>query len=83
MAKKSRASFQKRQKEQARQQKRKDRAARRLEAKQHRANAALGMGETTLDTADRRPGPQPLPTMGRKILRPDMAIARLAPSAGG
>ena len=82
MAKRTRPTFQKRQKEQARQQKRKDKAARRLEAKQRRANAALGMGETALDMADRRPGPQPLPTKGRRILRPNMAIVTFALSAG-
>jgi hypothetical protein len=61
MAKKSRASFQKRHKEQARQQKQQAKAARRLEAKQRRANAASETGETALDMADRRLGPQPLP----------------------
>jgi hypothetical protein len=61
MAKKSRASFQKRHKEQARQQKQKDKAARRLEAKQRRATAASGMGDTTPDMADIQLDPQPLP----------------------
>jgi hypothetical protein len=67
MAKKSRASFQKRHKEQARQQKQKDKAARRLEAKKRRANAASEMGETTLGMADRRPDPQPLPTPEARV----------------
>jgi hypothetical protein len=61
MPKKSRASFQKRHKEQARQQKQKDKAARRLEAKQRRAHAASEIGDTTLDMADKRLGPGPLP----------------------
>jgi hypothetical protein len=61
MAKKSRASFQKRHKEQARQQKQKDKAARRLEAKQRRASAASEIGDPTLDMADIRLGPGPLP----------------------
>jgi hypothetical protein len=64
MAKKSRASFQKRHKEQARQQKQQDKAARRLEAKQRRANAASEIGDTTLAMADIRLGPQPLPAPG-------------------
>jgi hypothetical protein len=64
MAKKSRASFQKRHKEQARQQKQQDKTARRLEAKKRRANAASEIGDTTLAKADIRLGPQPLPTPG-------------------
>jgi hypothetical protein len=67
MAKRTRQTFQKYQKEQARQQKRKDKAARRLEAKKRRANAASGMGETTLDMADRRPDPQPLSTPEARV----------------
>lgn len=52
MAKKSRSTFQKHFKEQARQQKQKDKAARRLEAKNRRANPELGAGETAPDLAD-------------------------------
>jgi hypothetical protein len=61
MAKKSRQTAQKRQKEQARQRKQQAKAARRLEAKQRRANTASGMGETTVDLAGIRLDPQPLP----------------------
>jgi hypothetical protein len=64
MAKRSRSTFQKHHKEQARQQKQQVKAARRLEAKQRRATATSGSGDTTLDLADRHPGPQPLPTLG-------------------
>jgi hypothetical protein len=67
MAKRSRPTFQKRQKEQARQQKQKDKAARRLEAKQRRSNAESGMGETPLDWAGRQPGPQPVPAPGDRV----------------
>jgi len=67
MAKKSRASFQKRHKEQARQQKQKDKAARRLAAKQRRANAASEIGDPTLDMADVRLGPQSLPAPGNGV----------------
>jgi hypothetical protein len=61
MAHRSRSTFQKHYKEQARQQKQKDKAARRLEAKKRRANGASGSDDTTLDLAGIRPGPQPLP----------------------
>jgi len=49
---------------QVRQQKQQDKAARRLAAKQRRPDAASGIGETTLEMADRRLGPQPLPAPG-------------------
>jgi hypothetical protein len=58
MAKKSRPTFQKQQKEHGRQQ---AKAARRLQAKQRRINAKSGVGERTLDMAGIQPGPQPLP----------------------
>jgi hypothetical protein len=61
MAKRSRQTFQKHQKEQARQQKQKNKAARRLQAKQRRADATSQMGESPVEMADRRPGPQPAP----------------------
>ncbi len=51
-------------KEQARQQKQQDKAARRLAAKQRRATAASESGETPLDRADRRLGPQPFAAPG-------------------
>jgi hypothetical protein len=61
MAKKSRPSFQKRQKEQARQHKQQAKAARRLQAKQRRATAASERDEVTLEMAGRPSDPQPLP----------------------
>jgi hypothetical protein len=64
MAKRSRSTFQKHYKEQARQQKQQAKATRRLEAKQRRATAESGSGDTSPDLADLRPGPQPLPTSG-------------------
>jgi hypothetical protein len=67
MAKRSRSTFQKHYKEQARQQKQQAKAARRLQAKQRRADAASGSGDTTPDLAGRRPGPQPLPTSGDDV----------------
>jgi hypothetical protein len=48
MAKKSRPTFQKRLKEQARQQKQQAKAARRLQAKQRRADGASESDATTL-----------------------------------
>ena len=61
MPKKSRPTFQKREKEKARQQKQKDKQARRLEAKERRAAAGpRGPGEDP-DIAGIQPGPQDLP----------------------
>ena len=62
MANKNRATFQKRQKEQARQQKQRDKTVRRLEAKQNKAQTApKSAGAEDPDIAGIRPGPQPLP----------------------
>ena len=62
MAKKSRPTFQKLNKEKARQQKQRDKAARRLQAKQRRTDAKLGIVDTTLEDADGiQPGSQSLP----------------------
>jgi hypothetical protein len=61
VAKKSRPTFQKREKERARQQKQKDKLVRRAEAKERRASTGpRGEGEHP-DIAGIRPGPQPLP----------------------
>ena len=67
MAKRSRQTFQKHQKEQARQQKQKIKAARRLQAKQRRADAASEMGEPPGEMADGRPGPEPAPVLGDRV----------------
>jgi hypothetical protein len=61
MAKKSKQTFQKREKEKARVQKRKDKEARRLESKALKANVATTIGDEDPDIAGIRPGPQPLP----------------------
>ena len=61
MAKKSRPTFQKREKEKARQQKQKDKQARRVESKERRPDTGLrGEGEDP-DIAGITPGPQSLP----------------------
>ena len=62
MAKRSRQTFQKYQKEQARRQKQNNKAARRLQAKQRRISAKSGISDTTPDIAGTQPGPQPSPT---------------------
>jgi hypothetical protein len=67
MAKRSRQTFQKHQKEQARRQKQNNKAARRLQSKQRRAQAAPGIGESPEERADRQPGPQPAPARGDQI----------------
>lgn len=60
MAKKSRPTFKKRQRELARQQRQQDKRARRLQRKQERLEAeALTPEEEDPDIAGIRPGPQP------------------------
>lgn len=61
MAKKSRPTFQKKEREKARMQKQKDKEARRLETKERKANTTPTIGEYDPDIAGIRPGPQPLP----------------------
>ena len=61
MAKKSRPTFQKREKEKAHVQKQKDKENRRLETKERRRNAPTDIGGEDPDIAGIRPGPQPLP----------------------
>jgi uncharacterized Ntn-hydrolase superfamily protein len=61
MAKKSRPTFQKREKEKARMQKQKDKEARRVESKERKGNAMPFAGGEDPDIAGIRPGPQPLP----------------------
>jgi hypothetical protein len=61
MAKKSKQTFQKREKEKARVQKRNDKEARRLESKALKANLTTAIGDEDPDIAGIRPGPQPLP----------------------
>jgi hypothetical protein len=61
MAKRSRETFQKREKQKARQQKQKDKEARRAEAKERKASAPSILEGEDSDIAGIRPGPQPLP----------------------
>jgi hypothetical protein len=61
MAKKSRATFQKRAKEKARQQKQQDKAQRRVDAKERRAASGPRIAGEEADIAGIRPGPQALP----------------------
>ncbi len=61
MAKKSRPTFQKREREKARIQKQQEKEARRLEAKTLKANAVAALEGEDPDIAGIRPGPQPLP----------------------
>ena len=61
MAKKSRPTFQKREKEKARIQKQKDKENRRLESKERKKNGTAIVGGEDPDIAGIRPGPQPLP----------------------
>ena len=61
MAKRSRPTFQKREKEKARMQKQKEKESRRLESKEPRADQVTTFGGEDPDIAGIRPGPQPLP----------------------
>lgn len=61
MSKKTKPTFQKRNREIARLEKRKAKEARRFEAKERRAKAKPGIGAEDPDIAGIRPGPQPLP----------------------
>ncbi len=61
MPKKSRPTFQKREKEKARQQKQKDKQARRMGAKERRAAIGTRDQGEDRDIAGIRPGPQALP----------------------
>jgi hypothetical protein len=64
MAKRSRQTFQKHQKEQARQQKQRNKAARRLQAKQRPADAPSERGEAPVEMADGRSDPPLAPARG-------------------
>jgi hypothetical protein len=61
MAKRSKQTFQKREKEKARVLKRKDKEARRLESKALQSNMPTVIGGEDPDIAGIRPGPQALP----------------------
>jgi hypothetical protein len=61
MARKSRQTFQKLEKEKARVMKQKDKEIRRLEAKARKTSITAAIGGEDPDIAGIRPGPQPLP----------------------
>lgn len=61
MGKNSRPTLQKREKEKVRQEKRRNKDARRLEARERRANTPERVGGEDPDIAGIKPGPQPLP----------------------
>jgi hypothetical protein len=61
MAKKSRQTLQKREKERARAMRQKDKEIRRLEAKERKSSITTAIGDEDPDIAGIRPGPQPLP----------------------
>lgn len=65
MARQSKATFQKREKERARQQRQRDKEQQRLLAKQRRAEAEPRVGDEDPDLAGIKPGPQPLPEQWR------------------
>ena len=62
MAKQSRGTFQKREKEMARQQKQHDKAQRRLAAKERRAAGATRMEDDEPEVVGMHPGPHAVPT---------------------
>jgi hypothetical protein len=70
MAKRSRQTFQKHQKEQARQQKQRTKAARRLQAKQRRADGVSEMSSPPGELVDTQDGPQPAPALGDLVREP-------------
>jgi hypothetical protein len=71
MAKKARATFQKRDKERIRQQKQQEKVQRRLEAKARRASSGPRIAGEEADIAGIRPGPQALPEQWEEVKRTD------------
>ena len=61
MVKRSRPTFQKREKEKARVQKQQEKESRRTETKERKADQPSVFGDEDPDIAGIRPGPQPLP----------------------
>jgi hypothetical protein len=74
MAKKSRPTFKKREKEKARIQKKQGKEARRLETKELKANTVRVFGDEDPDIAGIQQGPQPLPEQWNYV-RQDAAVA--------
>ena len=71
MARRSRPTSQKRNKEMARQQKQKEKAARRLEAKERKTDVGSQVDGKDVDIAGIQPGPQPLPEQWDYLGRAD------------
>jgi hypothetical protein len=61
MAKRSKPTFQKKERERARLQKQKDKEARRVETRERKAAEEPHTGDEDPDIAGIKPGPQPLP----------------------
>ena len=61
MAKRSKPTFQKKERERARMQRQKDKEARRIEARERKAAETPRLDDEDPDIAGIRPGPQPLP----------------------
>lgn len=70
MAKRSRQTFQKHQKAQAGRQKQQQKAARRLQAKQRRADVASERGDALVAIANRRSDPLATPAPGDRVSEP-------------
>jgi len=82
MAKKSRATFQKREKERARQQKQKDKEQRRLEAKERRAGNAPHVAGEDPSIAGLHLEPQVLPAQWHDATPTDAATGLLQSTGG-
>ena len=67
MAQRSRSTFQKVEKERARQQKRKEKEAKRTDARQRKAVRDIGLNGEDPDLAGIKPGPQPLPEQWKYV----------------
>jgi hypothetical protein len=71
MAQRSKATFQKREREKEKQQKQRDKEARRVEARKIKAEREPGNGHEDPDIAGIKPGPQPLPEQWQFAVRRD------------
>ena len=71
MAQRSKATFQKREREKDKQQKQRDKEARRVEARKVKADREPNEGHEDPDIAGIRPGPQPLPEQWQYAVRGD------------
>lgn len=69
MAQRSKSTFQKLEKEKARQQKRKEKEARRVDAKQRKASRDIAVNGEDPDLIGIKPGPQPLPEQWQYVKR--------------